>query len=125
MRTIRFFLASALLSSIVIAQFPAVADCQIILGSAFANCVMPCCKSIPMPKCPHVRAVTPKDSIAASPISFTTHLQALFTLASGRLLQPVLHEFTLERFFATCRSRLVARTLPARAPPSEYILLSA
>ncbi len=115
-----------MMAALLVSQAPVRGQCQMMFGPAFAKtCAMKCCKKLPMPKCPMLKAQAPRDTIAGNTIVFESLLQPL-----QHSSLPVLHDVQLlvlriAPVINAIKTLIQSPPLPARAPPAFIHLINA
>ena len=95
-------------------------------GVLAAGCQMPCCKAkMPMPNCPMIRTVAPKDLLANSAPIFEAGLQPLYSLAL--IIEAPVRSWatSLTDLTTTFEMLFTGPAKSVRAPPSDVHLLAA
>jgi hypothetical protein len=125
MKALRFLLASGLLGSLILSQVPSPAACQMILGTSPMVCRMSCCKSMPMPMCPHMRSAAPaSDRIAASTAPVSAMPIAIHWMTEIAA-NPLTSLRRLKDFTQTLAALFFVSPVVGRSPPPDSVLLSA
>ena len=124
---VRFFFSVAVLSSLVVSQLPEPGNCQMPYGAFFAaSCRMSCCKATrPMPNCPLLKAVAPRDFVASSAPIFEVGLAPLHLAQMTVLPQPRFWTSIVSDITDTIELLFIGPPQAVRAPPTNVHLLAA
>jgi len=127
MRTVRNILTVVFSFGFLVAQIPSTAQCQMGLFSPLTlRCNMPCCKKLPnTARCPMVKKIAPRDTIASATPQFNVSLKEVTIHqpadVSMKAERPRFHTVAqiLQKLF------LLKHPLPSRAPPADVVTLQA
>ena len=124
---LRLVVSVIALSSFSVSQLPEHGNCQMAYGAIFAaGCRMPCCKTtVPMPNCPLLKALAPRDFIAASAPILQIGLTPLHFVQST-VVTPAGFWITMVYDYASAIEEIFrGPSQPVRAPPSDIHLQAA
>src|SRR5438477_11690217 len=127
MKLYRLLTVAALLASFTVTQVPAPVQCQMSLGLPRVVCAMPCCKlrtTFPTP-CPLVRPATHQDALIPSSQAVVSGVELATTWGAAFVSNPLVKVSNLRSPIETFTSLLLELRPMGRAPPLEYILVSA